>query len=196
MFAMQACKPKQVDQDSLGIVAVENIQLSFDLAWESASEEQKEFSNGGLSSQSENASALRIDKKKEPYYKSLVSSQGNFFVIKDLKGLNNFAQKHQDRLLLTENYHFIWDTLNTEKRLFLVNREQVHYLEAETLLKSKSTDESIQYTVSMTPRNRVKLSTFFAQNIGKGLLLVDKDGFVAGAEKMSKLEDGNLMFEQ
>jgi hypothetical protein len=159
-FTVSSCSNYKVDKSSVALVPVENIQLSFDL-----------ISANGLA------------------YKSFVSSKGNVFEILDLAALREYIDSNKEKLLLSNNYSFLWDTLEVSKKVYLINQEKKHHLVVQSLLQVK---DSSSIELQLTPKSKSDLSQFFAKQIGKGLVLMDDNGFIVSAQRISRLDNGNL----
>ncbi|MFT6715448.1 MAG: hypothetical protein ACJA0Q_000075 [Saprospiraceae bacterium] len=167
LLGLYSCSDNTLDKSSLAIIAVENIQLSFDLI-------------------SDNA----VD------YKNLADSKGNMFEIKDLPQLLTYVKSNNQELLLSSDFEFLWDTLYLSKKLYLIDHNKKHQLIIQSIDKSKDSANNNLLELNLTPKSKVNLSRFFVDNIGKGLVLVDKNGFVVSAESISRLDNGNLSIEK
>lgn len=170
LVGLISCTDGYFDKNTLALVPVENIQLSFDLI-----------------------DTDSID------YKKLVSSKGNVFEIKDLPRLRAYVLRNQEELLLSNNYSFLWDTLEVPKnhqKLYLIDYKKTHPLIVKSV--NQGQDNTLSHSTNellLTPKSKSTLSAFFAANIGRGLVLVDKNGFVVSAEKISRLDNGNLLID-
>jgi uncharacterized protein with ATP-grasp and redox domains len=160
-----SCSNQDMVSNNLAISPVENIQLSFDLI-------------GG----------------KDAPYKDWASSKGNVFEITDLPKLNAYINDNKKALLIADNYEFLWDTVHVSKKLYLVNNNKSHVLDIKSVTYAKDTTLKQVTTLQLTSKSKISLSRFFATNIGKGLVLLNPNGFVASAEKISRLDNGNLSF--
>lgn len=167
LWSLYSCNKESIDSDSLAIIPVENIQVSFDLIQGS-----------------------------EHTYKSFAKSKGNVFEITNIEKVKSFISKNRERLLLNNNYSFLWDTINSSKKLYLIDQTKSHSLDPEHINEATNTSGLKQFEIILSAKSKANLSKFFAHNIGKGLIIKDKNGFVASSEKIERLDDGNLMIEK
>lgn len=166
-----SCSSNGYDKNTLALSPVENIQLSFDLI-----------------------------EKKDTEFNSWVSSKGNVLKILNLPKLRTYVDKNNKDLLVAENYMFLWDTIDVSKKLYLIDVNKTHPLIVKSLVEISSNEiqnsNSKNITeLKLTSKSKVDLGRFFANNIGKGLVLLDKNGFVASGENISRLDNGNLSID-
>jgi len=167
LIGILSCTNHNLDKNTLAIVPAENIQVSFDLITDS-----------------------------DLTYKSFVNSKGNYFEITNLSKLSEYVKSNKNQLLLSNNFAFLWDTLQVSKKLYLIDLNKAHHLTVKSIKQAEENTKTTQHELFLTPKSKSNLSVFFATQIGKGLVLIDKNGFVTSAEKISRLDNGNLGIAQ
>lgn len=118
--------------------------------------------------------------------------RGNVILLSNTRNAVNFLNDHD--LLVDPTLFFVWDTLTVNKKLFVVDQSKrfpLHPLEISDTTNSSLVQKKL--VLDMITQSR--LSSFFVSNIGRELLLIDKNGFVAGASQLSKSSDDNLLVQ-
>lgn len=171
-----SCQNKDFDRESLALVPVENIQVYFD----------------------------RIDGASDSIHKALFKeSRGNYFLVNNIDSLKSYIKKHNTELLLSPQLQFIWNLHPPQEELYLVDSEKKFDLKVSQVNKiSLSTNDTVSANsrsnaleLILSTKNKLSMSSFFVKNIGKKLILIDRNGWVAGSAQLSKSEEGNLILQ-
>ena len=130
------------------------------------------------------------DEQASKWKKHFTDFKGNVLELKNKRSAINYVQAHAPEILLESDLKFLFDTVGTHQRLYVVDPTQSLLLQPNEVISLG--DEKQKFTLTLSPRKKIEMSRFFADNIGKELLLFDKDGFVAGASQISKTVEANL----
>lgn len=165
VFTYSCDDTSYIDKNSIALVPVENIQFIFE--------------------RNEDASTLSLFKEK----------RGNTLILQDLKATLNYINLHKTDLVLDAKTRFIWDTLNVEKKIFLINQKNIFPLEPLEIKSVKTSGDLDATELVLSSKKNESLSFFFAKYIGKEFIAIDKNGFVAGAKALEKSGGDNLLIK-
>ena len=130
------------------------------------------------------------DPKAIKWKKHFSEFKGNVLILKNKRSAINYVQAHAPEILLDPQLKFVFDTAGSQHNLFAIDQAKAFLLQPTTIVQA---GPKSRFLLKLTPQKKLGLSKFFVEQIGKELLLIDKDGFVAGATQLSKTNGGNLL---
>lgn len=166
LFTVSCNSAYNFDKQSVALVPVENIQFIFE----------------------------RSHSAKELFFIS--EKRGNTLVLSEVKSALNFVKNNEKELILDDNLVFIWDTLTVVKKLFLIDTRKAFIITPTNINTVQTDDDNKAQELMLNPQKNQQLSLFFAKHIGKELIAVDKNGFVAGVNQLGKSDDGHLLIKE
>lgn len=122
--------------------------------------------------------------------------RGNTIVLSDVKSAFEFVNSNKQELIFDPNQVFIWDTLTVVKKLFLIDARNAFTIKPINISTVQTEDNNTAQELMLNPKKNQALSLFFAKNIGKELIAIDKNGFVAGVNQLGKSVNGHLLIKE
>ncbi len=183
------------------LVAVDNIQFLFE-RFADDQNASKKISNAYLLDNSfltqNNFNKIRdsisqhlITEKR--FFQILVSKgnlfselRGNVLIINDLPKSKAFVYKFSKFILMDESLKFAWDTLSSVKKLYVINPKNGLLFSSKNASEKCKSPLNCSLTFNLSEIEMQQLSNFKALTIGKEIILLSNNEFIAGAEQISQ----------